>query len=64
MTRIVKKLSWNDIGRDGVAPLSWARRTLRDSDSSSYYDLKWETEFLPLLVLTLQGRSTGKNQYW
>ena len=25
---------------------------------------KWETDFLPLLVLTRRGRSTGKNQYW
>ena len=25
---------------------------------------KWETDFLPLLVLTCQGRSTGKKQYW
>ena len=24
----------------------------------------WETDFLPLLVLAHQGRSTGKNQYW
>ena len=24
----------------------------------------WETDFLPLLVLTRWGRSTGKNQYW
>ena len=24
----------------------------------------WETHLLPLLVLTSQGRSTGKNQYW
>ena len=24
----------------------------------------WETDFLPLLVLTRRGRSTGKNQYW
>ena len=26
--------------------------------------LLWETDFLPLLVLTRQGHSTGKNQYW
>ena len=25
---------------------------------------KWETDLLPLLVLTRRGRSTGKNQYW
>ena len=25
---------------------------------------QWETDFLPLLVLTRRGRSTGKNQYW
>ena len=25
---------------------------------------EWETGFLPLLVLTRQGRSTGKNQHW
>ena len=25
---------------------------------------KWETDFLPLLVLTCRRRSTGKNQYW
>ena len=24
----------------------------------------WETDLLPLLVLTCRGRSTGKNQYW
>ena len=26
--------------------------------------LKLETNFLPLLVLTRQGASTGENQYW
>ena len=25
---------------------------------------QWETDFLPLLVLTRRQRSTGKNQYW
>ena len=25
---------------------------------------RWETDFLPLLVLARRGRSTGKNQYW
>ena len=24
----------------------------------------WETDLLPLLVLTRRGRSTGKKQYW
>ena len=24
----------------------------------------WETDFLPVLVLTRRGCSTGKNQYW
>ena len=24
----------------------------------------WETDFLPLLVLTRRGRSAGKNQHW
>ena len=25
---------------------------------------RWETDFLPLLVLMRRGRSTSKNQYW
>ena len=25
---------------------------------------EWETDFLPVLVLTRRRRSTGKNQYW
>ena len=32
--------------------------------NGSAQHLFWETDFLPLLVLTRRGRSTGKNQYW
>ena len=34
------------------------------SDSRHAWCCSWETDFLPLLVLTRRGRSTSKNQYW
>ena len=33
-------------------------------ESPKFLLLNWETDLLPLLVLTRRGRSTGKNQYW
>ena len=44
-----------------VSADSWRFRSRR---SRVTQNPAWETDFLPLLVLTRQGRSTGKNQYW
>ena len=44
----------------------WRKAPIAFPDSSSVLDkfLSAKTDFLPLLVLTRQGRSTGKNQHW
>ena len=47
--------------RTGDARPRRAREICTFGENSSGF---WETDFLPLLVLTRQGRSTGKNQYW
>ena len=46
-------LSHTDLGRRDPSP-----NLIRNARTS------WETDFLPLLVLTRRGRSTGKNEYW
>ena len=45
----------------GSDPESWFREHIRPNLSGHH---SWETDFLPLLVLTRRGRSTGKSQYW
>ena len=50
-------------------PVQWSSNASLQRMLSTLSDpegVYWETDFLPLLVLTRQGRSTGKKpvQYW